>query len=214
MNYALVTGKKEKKPLKFNNMENIMNVATVDGIKEVYYHKVISNITLLDKIANAGHRYLKDLKVNFSNAMSFETLSKKESYLLALAVAVNDKHKIFTEAFEDLARQEGATDVELAEIFACVSLLNTNNVFYRFRHFTKKDFYTNTSAGIKMSIMANPVLGKEFFELVSLAVSALNGCELCVSAHEDSLIKIGTSEQRIFDAVRCCAVVKGFATIG
>jgi lipoyl-dependent peroxiredoxin subunit D len=39
-------------------------------------------------------------------------------------------------------------------------LMNTNNVFYRFRHFMGKDFYNNQPAGIKMSIMMNPVLGK------------------------------------------------------
>ncbi|RZM18976.1 MAG: T9SS type B sorting domain-containing protein [Pedobacter sp.] len=49
--------------------------------------------------------------------------------------------------------------------------------------------------------------GKEFFELLSLAVSAVNGCEMCVNAHEDSLIKLGTTEERIFDAVRIASLV-------
>ena len=46
---------------------------------------------------------------------------------------------------------------------------------------------------IRMQIMGKPVPGKEFFELLSLAVSAINGCEMCVNAHEDSLIKPGTT---------------------
>jgi alkyl hydroperoxide reductase subunit D len=60
-----------------------------------------------------------------------------------------------------------------------------------------------------MNIMMNPVLGKEFFELMSLAVSAVNGCESCVNSHEESVRKLGSSEVRIFDAIRLAAIVKG-----
>jgi lipoyl-dependent peroxiredoxin subunit D len=64
-----------------------------------------------------------------------------------------------------------------------------------------------------MSIMANPVLGKEFFELVSLAVSALNGCELCVTSHEKTLVGHGSSKQKIHDAIRLTAVIKSLAVL-
>jgi alkyl hydroperoxide reductase subunit D len=64
-----------------------------------------------------------------------------------------------------------------------------------------------------MSIMMNPVFGKEFFELMSLAVSALNGCEMCVNAHEASLLKLGTSENRIFDTIKLTAIVRSFTSI-
>jgi alkyl hydroperoxide reductase subunit D len=91
--------------------------------------------------------------------------------------------------------------------------MNTNNIFYRFRHFMQKDFYNNTPAGIKMSIMANPVLGKEFFELVSLVISSINGCEMCVSSHERSVLQHGSSESRIYEAVKLGAIIKGLITI-
>jgi len=51
------------------------------------------------------------------------------------------------------------------------------------------------------------VMGKEFFELMSLAISAVNGCEMCVTAHENSLMELGSSEERVFDAVRIASVV-------
>ncbi len=167
----------------------------------------------IEKLAEADHRYLRDLRINVTNALKYENLTKKESYLLALATAINEKHTVLKGVFENLARQQGATDTEIAELVACVSLLNVNNVFYRFRHFTKKDYYEQTPAGIKMSIMMNPVLGKEFFELVSLAISALNGCEMCVNAHEESLLKVGGTQARIYDSVRLAAVTKGLTAI-
>jgi alkyl hydroperoxide reductase subunit D len=64
-----------------------------------------------------------------------------------------------------------------------------------------------------MSIMANPVLGKEFFELLSLVVSSINGCELCVSSHEKSVLQHGSTESRVMEAVKLGAVLKGLITI-
>ncbi len=167
----------------------------------------------LETVVNTENKYLRDLKINLGNALQYQTLSKKESYLLALSVAINEKNKLAIDSFTKLAMNEGSTEAEIAETYACVSLLNANNVLYRFRHFTKKDVYQNSPAGIKMSIMMSPVFGKEFFELMSLAVSALNGCELCVNAHEASLLKLGTSENRIFDAIKLTAIVRSFTAI-
>ncbi|RZK99932.1 MAG: alkylhydroperoxidase, partial [Pedobacter sp.] len=62
-------------------------------------------------------------------------------------------------------------------------------------------------ARVRMQIMGNPVTGKEFFELMSLAISAVNGCEMCVNAHEGSLLNLGATEERIFDAVRIASIV-------
>ncbi len=168
---------------------------------------------LLHTLAETDHRYLKDLKINIQNALSFPELTEKEALLLALATAVNEKNEVLRHALSDLAVQQGATEQELAEIYACVSLMNVNNVFYRFRHFTSKEYYQQTPAGIKMSIMANPVLGKEFFELVSLAISALNGCELCVNSHEESVLRHGASEAKVYAAVRLSAIFRGLCIL-
>ncbi|HEY4063793.1 MAG TPA: carboxymuconolactone decarboxylase family protein [Puia sp.] len=50
--------------------------------------------------------------------------------------------------------------------------------------------------------MANPILGKEFFELVSLVISSINGCEMCVSSHERSVLRHGSSESRVMEGVK------------
>ena len=165
-------------------------------------------------LAAVESRFIKDLKINVGNVLNnSQQLSRKEALLLALAIAVNERFVALQESFTTLAREAGASDAEIAEIVACVSLMNTNNIYYRFRHFLQKEFYDNTPAGIKMSIMANPVLGKEFFELVSLVVSSVNGCELCVSSHERSVLQHGSSESKVLEAVKLGAVIKGLITI-
>lgn len=167
-----------------------------------------------DALINVEARYLKDLKINVGNVINnVQYLTKKEAAFLALATAINEKSLVLEKGFTTLAKEEGATDEEIAEVVAATSLMNANNVFYRFRHFMNKESYNSMPAGIKMSIMMNPVLGKEFFELLSLGVSALNGCEMCVTSHEASVRQHGGSEQRIFEAVKLVAVIKSFVVV-
>lgn len=167
-----------------------------------------------ETLLNTNARYIKDLKINVSNVLNnSQTLSKKEALLLAYSVAVNEKFPLLRESLAALSVEAGATQEELAEVVSATSLMNVNNVFYRFRHFMEKDFYNNQPAGIKMSIMMNPVLGKELFELISLVVSSINGCEMCVQSHETKLINDGVSESKIFEAVKLGAVIKGLITV-
>src|SRR6202000_507628 len=165
-------------------------------------------------LAGAESRFIKDLKINVGNVLNnAQYLSRKESLLLALAVAVNERFVPLQESLSGLVREAGASEAEIAEIVACTSLMNTNNIFYRFRHFIKKEFYENQPAGIKMSIMASPVLGKEFFELVSLVVSSINGCEMCVTSHERSVLQHNSTESRVLEGVKLGAIIKGLITV-
>src|ERR1700754_145699 len=161
-------------------------------------------LTLLEK---GESRYLRDLKLNFTSTLTSAHLTAKECALLGLSTAVNNNNKPLTVFFTKYAEEQGADAAEIAEAVGCASLLASNNVFYRFRHFTQKEKYTQIPARIRMQLMMKPVTGKEFFELMSLAISAINGCKMCANAHEDSLIKIGTTEERIFDAVRIASLI-------
>ena len=161
----------------------------------------------LSLLETGESRYLRDLKLNFTSTLTSAHLSNKECALLGLSVAVNNNNVPLIQFFGKYAEEQGATAAEKGEAAACASLLASNNVFYRFRHFTQKEKYTQIPARIRMQIMAKPVTSKEFFELMSLVVSAVNGCEMCVNAHEDSLIKLGTTEERVFDAVRIGSLV-------
>ena len=167
----------------------------------------------LDLLEEGKSRYVADLKLNFKNSFESEQLSKKEVALLGVALAVNASNRVLKGFFVANATEEGATEAEIAEAVACASLLSANNVLYRFRHFVNKEKYNEIPARIKMNIMARPVSGKEFFELVSLAVSAVNGCEMCVKSHENSLIELGSKEERIFEAVRLAAVITSVSKV-
>ncbi len=168
----------------------------------------------MKRLVAADSRFVRDLKLNLGSVLGSANMNRKETSLLALAVAVNQKHEVLINAFENLAQKEGAGAAEIAEVHACTGVMNVNNVFYRFRHYMSgADFYENQPAGLRMSVMMNPVTGKEFFELMSLALSAVNGCERCVTSHENSVKQHGATEARVYDAVRLASVIKGLCVI-
>jgi alkyl hydroperoxide reductase subunit D len=181
--------------------EIINEILTAIGVDTAYRNE---SLILLEK---GESRYLRDFKLNFTSTLTSEHINTKECALLALSTAVNNNNTLLTQYFTRYAEEHGATAADIAEAVGCASLLAANNVFYRFRHFTQKEKYTQIPARIRMQLMMKPVTGKEFFELMSLAISAVNGCEMCVNAHEDSLIKLGTTEERIFDAVRIASLI-------
>ena len=183
--------------------ETLLNLLQDLGIDPSY---TSSSIISLSAVNN---RYIKDLKLNVSTTLASSNLTRKEAYLLALSVAVNEKHTGLIAAFENLATREGATAEEIAETHGCASLLSLNNIFYRFRHYLPdNEYYNKQPAGLRMSLMMNPAMGKGLFELMSLVVSAVNGCEKCVVSHERSVKEQGASEQRIYDAIRLGAVIR------
>jgi alkyl hydroperoxide reductase subunit D len=181
--------------------ETIQELLTIFNLDNTYRNE---SLTLLEK---GNSRYVRDLKLNFNSTLTSNHLSEKECALVGLSIAVNNNNKILTDFYETLALSKEATAEEVAEAVGCASLLALNNVFYRFRHFTGKEKYTQIPARVRMQLMSSPVTGKEFFELLSLAVSAVNGCELCVNAHEKSLLHLGATEERVFDAVRIASIV-------
>ena len=167
----------------------------------------------LQSLAAVNSRYLKDLKLNVSAMLGSSNMTKKEAYLLALSVTINEKHEALITAFEQQAAKHGASPEEIAETHACASLMATNNIFYRFRHFMhSNEYYNKQPAGLRMSVMLNPAMGKGLFELMSLVLSAVNGCERCVTSHEHSVKEQGAGEPRIYDAIRLGAVIKGLCT--
>lgn len=183
------------------NTEVIQEVLAIVGLEADYRNESLS---LLEK---GNSRYVRDLKLNLTSTLTSAHLSEKECALVALSIAVNNNNGVLTNFLERIALEKGATAEEIAEAAGCASLLALNNVFYRFRHFTGKEKYTQIPARVRMQLMSSPVTGKEFFELMSIAVSAVNGCEMCVNAHEKSILALGSTEERVFDAVRIGSII-------
>src|SRR5476651_1530141 len=124
--------------------EIINEILTSIGVDTAYRTE---SLTLLEK---GESRYVRDFKLNFSSTLTSEHLSAKECALLGLSVAINNINNPLTQYYTKYAEEQGATAADIAEAAACASLLASNNVFYRFRHFTQKDKYNQIPARIRM----------------------------------------------------------------
>jgi alkyl hydroperoxide reductase subunit D len=93
---------------------------------------------------------------------------------------------------------------------AAAAIMGMNNVYYRFTHLVGGD-YPSMPAKLRMNVMARPGVDKVDFELWSLAVSAVNGCGMCMESHEKIVRTAGLTQEAVQAAVRIAAVVHAVA---
>lgn len=166
----------------------------------------------LDALKSRLPEHAKDLKLNLSS-LARETLlddQKKFGTFLAAAYAVGEPEtlKAIAAEVEDKLSDDARTGAK-----AAASIMGMNNVYYRFTHLASTKEYRTLPAKLRMNVIANPGVDKADFELWSLAVSAINGCGMCVDSHEAELRKAGLTSEQIQASVRIAAVVNAVAAV-
>jgi len=157
--------------------------------------------------------YAKDLRLNLESVLSetgSQGLSAKQIAIVSLASAIAARHAPLTEAIAAEAAKHAAEN-ELDGARAAAAVMGMNNIYYRFLHMVDNDEYAGMRAGLRMNVMARPGCSRTDFELASLAVSAVNGCESCVASHEKTVRKQELGAQAVQSAVRIAAVVHAAA---
>jgi alkyl hydroperoxide reductase subunit D len=89
--------------------------------------------------------------------------------------------------------------------------MGMNNVYYRFVHLSSNPDYRTMPARLRMNAMTSHGAEPLDFELWSLAVSAINGCGMCIDAHEREVLKKGASKELVQNVVRIAAVIQAVA---
>jgi lipoyl-dependent peroxiredoxin subunit D len=159
--------------------------------------------SLCDKFPESA----KDIKLNLQAVLQSNVLSAQQRWGVAIACAVNTKNRELAEAVLFDAKQE-VTAATIDDGQAAAVMMAMNNVYYRFRHLIGKQSYSLKPARLRMNRMVKPATNRMDFELFSMAVSAMNGCESCLRAHEKVLIEGGLTEDQIHDAVRIGATIQ------
>ena len=164
----------------------------------------------LKEFADTLPDYAKDLRLNVSSLLSDQTLGDQRKYGLLLACAHGTGYRPIVAAAE--AEAEGKLSPEAANAArAAAAVMAMNNVYYRFVHLASNPEYGKLPAKLRMNVIGNPGIDKADFELFSLAVSAINGCGMCIDAHEKVLRDHGVSTATIQNAVRIASVVNAVA---
>lgn len=167
---------------------------------------------MIDIIKNALPPYAKDLKLNLSTLLREETLSPVRCYGALYAAALASKNgKLIEVVHAEVQKHLSPEDME--NVKAANAIMGMTNIYYRFLHMAKDGEYQRMAAGLRMQIIGKPPADKVDFELYSLVVSAVNGCEFCVAAHDAELKKAGLSREEIQASIRIAATVHAVAGV-
>ena len=167
----------------------------------------------IEQIRDALPDYARDLKLNLGSVLTATGapgLNEKQIWSIALASAIAARNTAFARDIEAQAKAHLA-DVEVEGAKAAAAIMAMNNIYYRFLHLVEDGEYQSMPARLRMNVIANHGIDKLDFELISLAVSAVNGCGLCVTSHEKKLRSHEVSREAIQSAVRIAATIHAVA---
>ncbi|MGF1580772.1 MAG: carboxymuconolactone decarboxylase family protein [Gemmataceae bacterium] len=172
----------------------------------------MANVTLnqLEALRDTVQEPAKDMKINLSNVLGSEILTKDQVWGVALASVFYIGDAKLKEAVLADAKADGVSEATLEDAQGAAALMGMNTVYYRFRHMIGKDSYSQKPAKLRMQKMLKPSTNKADFELFSMAVAALAGCEMCITMHEKSILEHGLTEDHVHESVRIAAVLQGF----
>jgi alkyl hydroperoxide reductase subunit D len=163
----------------------------------------------LDTLKNALPEYAKDQKLNIGSLAMDTTLNQQQLAGTFVASALASRNAVVIRAIiAEFGPKLSAEALTAAK--AAASIMAMNNVYYRFTHLVGGD-YPNLPAKLRMNVMARPGVDKVDFELWSLAVSAINGCGMCMESHEKVVRHGGLSAEQVQTAVRIASVVHAVA---
>ncbi|MDC7677058.1 carboxymuconolactone decarboxylase family protein [Asticcacaulis machinosus] len=156
--------------------------------------------------------YARDLSVNLTNLADETLLSEQQKWgtflSCAYAVGVADVIQHIEAASAAVLSDEAADAARSA-----AAIMAMNNVYYRSLHLMHNQEYASLRASLRMNVLANPGVPKLDYELWSLAVSAINGCGLCLDSHEKVLRGHGMSNVQVQAALKIAAVVNAISSV-
>ncbi len=156
----------------------------------------------------------RDLALNFKKLMTESTLEPRQRWMTALAVSTSLGDQSMAQLSVQCLKELDVAQEQICESSQVAAIMGMNNVYYKFRHYLAdeaKDLYQR--AGLRMQSLGKPITGKETFEMLSLAVSAVNGCPSCIASHERALTALSVEADKIHDSVRIASVLKGLHSL-
>ncbi|MGJ5833104.1 alkyl hydroperoxide reductase [Streptomyces ossamyceticus] len=161
----------------------------------------------LDALKSAIPDYAKDLRLNLGSVIGNSELPAQQLWGTVLATAIASRSAVVLRELAPEARANLSPEAYTAAKSAA-AVMAMNNVFYRTRHLLSDHEYGNLRAGLRMNVLGNPGVDKVDFELWSFAVSAINGCGLCLDSHEQILRKAGVDRETVQEAFKIASVIE------
>ncbi len=154
--------------------------------------------------------YAKDLKLNLSSLAAEPLLNEQQRAGTFIACALASRNETTTKAIVCEFAPKLSPEA-LGAARAAAAIMGMNNIYYRFAHLTSSPDYKAMPTKLRMNVIGKPGVDKADFELWCLAVSAINGCGVCIDSHEKVLRNAGFTSEQVQASVRIAAVVHAVA---
>jgi alkyl hydroperoxide reductase subunit D len=154
--------------------------------------------------------YAKDLKLNLSTVLTSPNLTPQQAWGTAVAVAIASRNDDLIKAVAADAAAH-LEPVAFTAAKAAAAIMGMNNIYYRFVHLSGHADFKTLPARLRMNVIGNPGVDKLDFEMWSLGVSAVNGCGMCIEAHEREVLGKGATKEGVQDVIRIAAVLHAVA---
>jgi len=166
----------------------------------------------LEQLLNHVPEYAKDLKLNLGSVTRQTELTEQQTWGAVVACAIAARNRQLSESLlAEAARHLGEPAMFAAK--AAGAIMGMNNIYYRFRHLSGNPQYATMPARLRMQVIGKHGGDPVDFELWCLAVSAINGCSVCVESHEKVLREKGVTEETVLAVVRIAATIHGLAAV-
>jgi alkyl hydroperoxide reductase subunit D len=164
----------------------------------------------IEALKDALPEYAKDLKLNLGSLAAEPSLNAQQRAGVFVACALAARNEVTSKALlAAFAPQLSPEALDAAK--AAAAIMAMNNIYYRFTHLASSPDYKTMPAKLRMNVIGKPGVDKADFELWCLAVSAINGCGVCIDSHEKVLREHGFTAEQIQAAIRIAAVVHAVA---
>lgn len=164
----------------------------------------------LDALKSAVPDYAKDLKLNLDSVIGNSELPAQRLWGAVLATAIASRSPAVLRELAPEARANLSPEAYTAAK-AAAAVMTMNNVFHRTRHLLSDHEYGTLRAGLRMNVLGNPGVDRVDFELWSFAVSAVNGCGLCLDSHEQALRRAGVGREVVQEGFKIASVIQAVA---
>ncbi len=166
----------------------------------------------IDALRDQIPDYAKDIRLNLGTLASETSLNDQQKWGAFFASALASGNATVIKAIA--AEVEGKLSPEaVTAAKSAAAIMGMNNIYYRATHLMSAKDYATMPAKLRMNVIGNPGVDKVDFELWSLAVSAVNGCGMCLDAHEQVVRKGGVTADQVQSALRIAAAVHAAAAV-
>ncbi|UDF03380.1 carboxymuconolactone decarboxylase family protein [Asticcacaulis sp. AND118] len=166
----------------------------------------------LDVLADMLPPYARDMAQNLRIVADEVVLNDAQKWgaFLACAYACGE-----TTVLKQVAREAGAflTPEAFDAARSAATIMSMNNVYYRALHLMHNQEYAALPAKLRMNVLGNPGVPKIDYELWCFAVSAINGCGLCLDSHEKVLRSHAVTAVEVQFALRIAAIVTAVGVV-